>query len=85
MFSRKIKNKTDFSGVIKQQVRLFHSKAVYALNLEHEHFYSNNEVLNRNIDPRCKVCGLLLSEYRTMKTFEKWESPIVFKGEQNAG
>lgn len=85
MFRRKTKNQSDFSEFIEQRTRLWHSKVVYAFNLDHEHFYSKNEVLNHDIDPRCKVCGLLLSEYRTMKKFEKWESPIDFKGEQNAG
>lgn len=85
MFSQKTKNKADFSEFIEQQTRLIHSKVVYALNLEHEHFYNKHEVLNRDTDPRCKVCGMLLSEYRAMKKFEKWESPIVIEGEQNAG
>jgi len=81
MFSRKPKEQSNFSVFIEQKTKLFHSKVVYALRREHEHYYSKSEVLNRNIDPRCKVCGILLSEYRTMKKFERWNSPIVVNGE----
>ena len=55
MFSRKEKEQSNFSEFIEQKTRLFHSKVVYALHREHEHFYSKSEVLNRGIDPRCKV------------------------------
>jgi hypothetical protein len=85
MFSRKDKEQSNFSEFIEQKTRLFHSKVVYALHREHEHFYSKSEVLNRDIDPRCKVCGMLLSEYRTMKRFEKLDSPIEFNDDRQAG
>ena len=85
MFTRKDKEQSNFSEFIEQKTRLFHSKVVYALHREHEHFYSKSEVLNRDIDPRCKVCGMLLSEYRTMKRFEKFNSPIEFNDDRQAG
>lgn len=85
MFSRKDKEQSNFSEFIEQKTRLFHSKVVYALHREHEHFYSKSEVLNRDIDPRCKVCGMLLSEYRTIKRFEKLNSPIEFNDDRQAG
>ena len=85
MFSRKEKEQSNFSEFIEQKTKLFHSKVIYALHREHEHFYSKSEVLSRDIDPRCKVCGMLLSEYRTMKRFEKLNSPIEFKDDRQAG
>ena len=85
MFNRKPKDQSNFSEFIEQKTRLFHSKVVYALHREHEHFYSKSEVLNRDIDPRCKVCGMLLSEYRTMKRFEKLNAPIEFNDDRQAG
>ena len=81
MFNHKLKEQSNYSEFIVQKTRLFHSKIVYRLRGECAHFYSKNEVLNRHIDPRCMVCGILLSEYRTMKRFEQWNSPIDFKGE----
>ncbi len=84
MFSRKTKEQSNFSEFIEQKTRLFHSKVVYALHREHEHYYSKNEVLNRDTDPRCKVCGMLLSEFRTTKRFEKLNGPIEFKEDRQA-
>lgn len=81
MFNRKSKVQSNFSEFIEQKTRLFHSKVFYALRREHEHFYSKNEVLNRHVDPRCMICGILLSEYRTMKRFEQWNSPMDINGE----
>ena len=76
MFSRKPKEQSHFSEFIEQKTKLFHSKVVHALHREHEHYFSKNDVINRDIDPRCKVCGMLLSEFRTMKRFEKLNGPI---------
>lgn len=86
MFSRK-KNReqSNFSEFIEQKTRMFHSKVVYALNREHEHFFSKRDVLNGDIDTRCKVCGILLSEYRVQKRFEKKNAPVLLCGEKKAG
>ena len=86
MFSRK-KNKeqSNFSEFIEQKTRLFQSKVVYAMNGNHEHYFSRKDVLNGNIDTRCKVCGILLSEYRTEKRFEKMNAPVLLDEGNNAG
>ncbi len=81
MFNHKLKEQSNYSEFIVQKTRLFHSKIVYRLRGECEHLYSKKEVLNRDIDPRCKVCGMLLSEYRTTIKFERWNSPMGFNGE----
>ena len=83
MFSRK-KNReqSSFSEFVEQKTRLFQSKVVYALNGNHEHYFSKKDVLNGNIDTRCKVCGILLSEYRTQKRFEKMNSPVLLDGKK---
>jgi hypothetical protein len=86
MFSRK-KNReqSNFSEFIEQKTRLFHSKVVYALHGEHEHYFSKRDVLRSNFGTRCKVCGILLSEYRTQKRFEKMNTPVLLAGEKKAG
>ena len=73
---------SNFSEFIEQKTRLFHSKVVYALHGEHEHFFSKRDVLNSSIGTRCKVCGILLSEYRTQKRFEKMNSPVLLDGKK---
>ncbi len=76
MFGRNKRDNSNFSEFIEQKSRLFHAKVVYAFNRDHEHYYSKQEVLNPNIDPRCKICGMLLSEYRTQKRFEQLNAPV---------
>jgi len=72
MLSRKKqKEQSNFSEYIEQKTRLFHSKVLYVLYREHEHYFSKRDVLKSVIGTRCKVCGILLSEYRTQKKFEK--------------
>ena len=85
MFGRKTKEQSNFSEFIEQKTRLFHSKVVYALHREHEHYYSKSEVVNSAVDPRCMVCGMLLSEFRTSKRFERLHSPIVLDEDRKAG
>jgi len=82
--SKKNREQSNFSEFIEQKSRLFHSKVVHALHGEHEHYFSKIDVLNSHTDPRCKVCGILLSEYRTQKRFEKMDSPLVLDGKKNS-
>jgi len=86
MLSRK-KNReqSNFSEFIEQKTRMFHSKVMYALYREHEHFFSKRDVLNGNIVTRCKVCGILLSEYRAQKRFEKMNTPVLLHKEKKEG
>lgn len=78
MFNRsKNEEQSNFSEFVEQKTRLLQSKVVYALHGNHEHYFSKRDVLNSHKDPRCKVCGILLSEYRTQKRFEKMNSPLV--------
>ena len=85
MFGRK-KNteQSNFSEFIEQKTRLLHSKVVYALNMEHEHYFSKRDVLNSGDGARCKVCGMLLSEYRTQKRFENMNTPVLLDAKKNA-
>ena len=85
MFGRRSYEQNSFSKFVGHKTRLIRSKAVYALHREHKHYFSKSEVFNRNIDPRCKVCGILLSEFRTSKKFEEFNSPIVLSTEVNSG
>ena len=83
MFSRKkSKEKSNFSEFIEQKTRLFHSKVVYALHGEHQHYFSKRDVLGTDIGTRCKVCGILLSEYLTQKRFEKMNTPVLRRREE---
>jgi len=86
MFSRqKNREQSNFSEFIEQKKRLFHSKVVYALHGEHEHYFSKRDVLKSKFGTRCKVCGILLSEYRTQKRFEKMNTPVFTRRREGCG
>ncbi|MFW2440118.1 MAG: hypothetical protein ACN4GR_12175 [Arenicellales bacterium] len=86
MFRRKDnKEQSNFSEFIEKKTRLFHSKVVYALHGEHEHYFSKRDVLNANMDTRCKVCGIRLSEYRTRKKFEKMKVAVLLDENRKTG
>ena len=77
MFGRRTYEQNSFSKFVEHKTRLIRSKAVYALHREHKHYFSKSEVFNPNIDARCKVCGILLSEFRVIRQTEEYNSPIV--------
>jgi len=63
------KSSTETSSIIRyvdKKTRLLRAKYDYAQNNEHKHLFSKREVNTPGIDPRCKVCGMPLSEL-TMK------------------
>ena len=78
MFSREKKyDSGNFSEIILHKARLFHSKVAYSLYSEHEHYFSKSDLLISGIDTRCKVCGILLSEYRAQQKFVKKNAPVL--------
>ncbi len=60
------------SQLIKQKNRIIRSKIMYALHGQHKHYYSKQDVLSQKENARCKVCNMLLSEYRVQKRIENW-------------
>ena len=94
MLSRtKQKEQSNFIQLIIKKKKLFRSKVAYAIRGDHEHYYSKEEVRqfsNRNslksaIDPRCKVCGLRLSDYRTQIRYDTLEFPALKDDDGNKG
>ena len=83
--SKKNREQSNFSEFIEQKTRMFHSKVTHVLNREHEHYFSKRDVLNSEIGTRCKVCGILLSEYRAQRKIEKMNTPVHLDREKNAG
>ena len=75
-FARKNKEQSDFSEFVEQRTRLLYAKLMYALDREHMHFFSTLDIQQNKADARCKVCGILLTEYRIQERFEKMNSPV---------
>jgi len=60
------------SRQIKNKKKFIRSKINYALRGDHKHYYSKQDVLANNENARCKVCGMLLSEFRVQKRIDNW-------------
>jgi len=60
------------SRQIKKKKQIIRSKINYALHGEHKHYYSKQDVLANSENARCKVCGMLLSEFRVQKRIDNW-------------
>ena len=88
MLSRFIKiEDSNLIPFLKQKKKLFKSKIDYALHTDHMHYFPKKEVLefrknksSNSIDPRCVVCGLRLSQYRTEIQYQTLELPAYKDG-----
>ena len=72
------------SRQIKKNKTLFRSKIEYALRGEHQHYFNKQEVLALNQNARCKICGMLLSEFRLQQKMANW-SPHLKPVHKNSG
>ena len=71
MFRSKDDKESSISGLVEKKTRMFKSKVDYFLRGDHKHYFSKKETLDPSCNPACKVCGLLLSDYKIQKKFEK--------------
>ena len=93
LWKTKEKEQRKFSQLINRKAKLLGSKVAYALHNEHEHYYSKEEVLlfkneeslKSGIDPRCKVCGLRLSDYRNKIRYDTMEFAALKDADENNG
>ena len=60
------------SRQIKKSKQIIRSKINHALHGYHKHYYSKQDLLANNENARCKVCGMLLSEFRVQKRIDNW-------------
>lgn len=60
------------SKLIQKKNKIFRAKINFALRGEHRHYYSKQDVQALGKNSRCKVCGMLLSEFRVQRRIENW-------------
>lgn len=93
MFGRKNNEATTVSEYIEKKSRqiqkkknIIRSKINYALHGDHKHYYSKQDLLANNENARCRVCGMLLSEFRVQKRIDNWSPHLkpVQKAPQQA-
>lgn len=72
---------------LKKKKKLFNSKNDCALHTDHMHYFTKKEVLefrknksSKSVDPRCVVCGLRLTQYRTQIQYQTMELPAYKDG-----
>lgn len=64
------------SRLILKKKEIFRARIDYALHGEHQHYFSKQDVYTSNQNARCKICGLLLSEFKVQKRIENWSSHL---------
>ena len=86
MLSRK-KQTVDRSSISlhNRKENLFKSKIDYEVRIDHMHCFPKKEVQEyrsnkSSNEPRCAVCGLRLTEYRTQIQYETMELPAYKDG-----
>ncbi len=79
MFGRSSKETTTVSEyiekkskLIKKKNKIFRAKIDYALRGEHRHYFSKQDVMALDKNARCKICGILLSEFRVQHRIDNW-------------
>jgi|GEM_PF-1412219 len=60
------------SKLIQKKNKIFRAKVNHAIHGEHRHYFSKKDVAAQDMNARCKVCGMLLSEFRVQRRFENW-------------
>jgi len=58
------------------------SKVDFALHGQHKHYFSKKESLDSLANPACKICGLLLSDYKIQKKYEALHIEIKEKNQK---
>lgn len=88
VLSRKKQEESILIPPLKRKKKLFKSKIDYALHTNHMHYFTKKEVLDYRkskssksiIEPRCVLCGLRLTQYRTQIQYETMDLPAYKDG-----
>ena len=88
VLSRKKQEESNLIPLLKRKEILLKSKKDYALRTNHMHYFTKKEVLEyrknksskSSIEPRCVLCGLPLTQYRTQIQYETMELPAYKDG-----
>ena len=76
MFRLDYDEQSSISGFVEKKTRMFKSKVDFVLNGEHVHYFNKKQCLDPSCNPKCKVCGLLLSDFKVQKKLERLNKEI---------
>ena len=70
---------SSLSQRVGKKAKMFRSKMDYALRGNHRHYFSKADLNNPAATPRCKVCGMLLSEFKVERKYAALNEEIKKK------
>ncbi|GMR05717.1 MAG: hypothetical protein BMS9Abin25_0292 [Gammaproteobacteria bacterium] len=82
MFRRKDNESSSISMFVEKKTRMLKSKVDFALHGQHRHYFSKKESLDSTANPACKICGMLLSDYKIQKKFEALSKEMKEKNQK---
>lgn len=77
MFRRKDNDQSTVSMIVVKKTRMLKAKVDYVLHGQHKHYFSKKESLDSEVDPACKICGMLLSDLKVEKKFEALNKKVM--------
>lgn len=82
LFSKRDRDTT--SSVVEyldKKTRLMREKYAHKKTGEHVHYFSKREIKTKGLDPRCKICGLHLSELTLERKLKKLGAQAADEGD----
>ena len=79
LFGKSSSEQSSISQLVGKKAKIFRSKVDYALRGEHRHYFSKADIYNPAAIPRCKVCGMLLSEFKVERKYAALHEEIKTK------
>lgn len=76
MFLHSDSEHSGISDFVEKKTRMLKSKVDYALHGDHVHYFNKKESLDPCCNPKCKVCGLLLSDLKVQNKLEKLNETV---------
>ena len=79
LFGKSVTEQSSLSQHVVKKAKMFRSRLNYALHGEHRHYFSKADLSNPAATPRCKVCGMLLSEFKVERKYAALNEEIKKK------
>jgi hypothetical protein len=67
---------------VEKKTRMLKAKVDYVLHGQHKHYFSKKESQDPEVDPACKICGMLLSDLKIEKKFEALNKKVMERNQK---
>lgn len=82
LFGRSTTEQSSLSQSVGKKARILRSRVDYALRADHRHYFSKADLKNPAATPRCKVCGMLLTEFKVERKYAALNEEIKKKAKK---